>query len=169
MTYTKADAPRQAVKLAKVVANSHASYRLAGHPALTRRLGCTGRTVSSSYHQYGQTIRAFSTTPVSQLRDFFPAKDTPHIKTTPAAWPHPGFTLEELQQVTPSHRQPRGFGDWAAWKIVRFARYWMDKATGMDRQQQVDKKNPTTAVKAEKPLTEAQWVQFPQLTMAIGC
>jgi hypothetical protein len=69
--------------------------------------------------------------------------------------------MEELRQVTPSHRQPRGFGDWAAWKIVRIARYFMDKATGMDREQQVDKKNPTTAVKAEKPLTEAQWVWFP--------
>jgi len=34
----------------------------------------------------------------------------------------------------------------------------MDKATGMDRQQQVDKKHPTTAVLAEKPLTEAQWL-----------
>jgi hypothetical protein len=34
----------------------------------------------------------------------------------------------------------------------------MDKATGMDRNQQVDKNNPTTAVVAKKPLTEAQWV-----------
>lgn len=158
MTYTKTNAPIQAARLAKVVVNSHASCRLAAHPALTRRLGSTGRTVPSTHHLYGQTTRAFSTTPVSQLRDFFPAKDTPHIKTTPAAWPHPGFSMEELYQVTPSHRPPRGFGDWAAWKIVRFARYWMDKATGMDREQQVDKKNPTTAIKAEKPLTEAQWL-----------
>lgn len=159
MTYTNTNAPIQAARLAKVVVNSHASCRLAAHPALTRRLGYTGRTaVPSSNHLYGQTTRAFSTTPVSHLRDFFPAKDTPHIKTTPAAWPHPGFSMEELHQVTPSHRPPRGFGDWAAWKIVRFARYWMDKATGMDREQQVDKKNPTTAIKAEKPLTEAQWV-----------
>lgn len=49
-------------------------------------------------------------------------------------------------------------GDWAAWKIVRFARYCMDKATGMDRAQQVDKKHPTTSVEASKPLTEAQWL-----------
>ncbi|PTB64092.1 alternative oxidase [Trichoderma citrinoviride] len=158
MTYTKTDAPRQAVKLAKVVANSHASCRLAGHPALTRTLASTSRPVCTSRLFSGQTARAFSTTPVSQLRDFFPAKDTPHIIKTPPAWPHPGFTIEELQQVTPSHRPPRGFGDWAAWKIVRLARYFMDKATGMDREQQVDKKHPTTSVKAEKPLTEAQWL-----------
>ncbi|KAL7892559.1 alternative oxidase domain-containing protein [Trichoderma sp. SZMC 28014] len=158
MTYTQTEAPRQAVKLAKVVVNSHATYRLAGHPALTRRLGCTSRATAPSYHLYSQTVRAFSTTPVSQLKDIFPAKDTPHIKTTPAAWPHPGYSMEELRQVVPDHRPPRGFGDWAAWKIVRFARYCMDKATGMDREQQVDKKHPTTAIKAEKPLTEAQWL-----------
>lgn len=62
--------------------------------------------------------------------------------------------------MVPAHREPRGMGDWAAWKIVRFARYCMDKATGMDRAQQVDKKHPTTAVEASKPLTEAQWVRI---------
>jgi len=58
----------------------------------------------------------------------------------------------------PAHRAPRGFSDWAAWKLVRFARYCMDKATGMERSQRVDKKHPTTSVVAEKPLTEAQWL-----------
>lgn len=67
--------------------------------------------------------------------------------------------MEEMKAVVPAHRKPRTFGDWVAWKTVRFARYCMDKATGMDReQQQTDKKNPTTAVEAQKPLTEAQWV-----------
>ena len=66
--------------------------------------------------------------------------------------------MEEMTSVVPDHRAPRNFSDWAAWKIVRFARFWMDKATGMDREQQVDKKNPTTAVEAQQPLTEAQWV-----------
>lgn len=102
--------------------------------------------------------RGFSTTPHNQLRDFFPNKDTKHIQTTPAAWPHHGYTMEEMKAVVPAHRKPRGFGDWAAWKIVRIARYWMDKVTGMESTQQVDKKNPTTSITAEKPLTEAQWV-----------
>ena len=66
--------------------------------------------------------------------------------------------MDEMKAVVPAHRKPEGFGDWAAWKIVRIARYWMDKATGMERTQQVDKKNPTTAIIAEKPLTESQWV-----------
>lgn len=107
--------------------------------------------------------RFLSTTPRNQLRDFFPAKDTPQIQTTPAAWPHHGYTFEEMKAVVPAHRKPEGFADWAAWKVVRLARWCMDKATGMDRKQQVDKKNPTTAVLAEKPLTEAQWVSRPLL------
>lgn len=115
--------------------------------------------------QYGVGLRAvahsqrcFSTTPSNQLKDFFPVKDTHLIKTTPPAWPHPGYTMEEMMSVVPEHRKPRNFSDWVAWKAVRFARYWMDKATGMERSQKVDKKNPTTAVVAEKPLTEAQWL-----------
>jgi len=66
--------------------------------------------------------------------------------------------MEEMLAVTPAHRKPRGFSDWLAWKTVRLARYCMDKATGMSREQQVDKMNPTTAVEAQKPLTEAQWL-----------
>jgi len=118
--------------------------------------GYRGLIVASS--QAAPSRRSFSTTPVSQLRDFFPAKDTPHIQTTPAAWPHHGYTKEEMEAVVPAHRPPRNFGDKAAWKIVRLARYCMDKATGMDRDQRGDRSKPTTAIKAEKPLTEAQWL-----------
>lgn len=116
--------------------------------------------VSGSPHAASR--RPFSTTPVARLRDFFPPKDTPHILRTKAAWPHHGYTMDEMTAVLPAHRPPRTLSDRVAWKIVRFARYCMDKATGMDRDQQVDKKNLTTAVKAEKPLTEAQWVSLRQ-------
>lgn len=99
--------------------------------------------------------RTFSTTLAAHLRDIFPAKDTPHIKTTKPAWPHHGYTKEEMLAVKPAHREPRTFSDWAAWKLVRFARFWMDVATGVKPEQQV---KGTTAVIAPKPLTEAQWL-----------
>lgn len=118
------------------------------------RLGCA---VS---RQHSQPSRSFSSTSPTQLRDFFPVQDTPHIQKTKPAWPHHGYTLNEMAAVVPAHRIPEGFGEWAAWKIVRVARYWMDKATGMSRAQQVDKKHPTTSVVADKPLTEAQWVSL---------
>ncbi|KHN98567.1 Alternative oxidase [Metarhizium album ARSEF 1941] len=141
---------RQAAKLARP-----AKFALATSPPGLRlaRLGHV------QHREIIASPRLFSTTPKNGLRDFFPAKDTPHIQTTKAAWPHPGYTLEEMVAVEPAHREPRNVSDWAAWKIVRFARYWMDKATGMARDQQVDKKHPTTSVVAEKPLTEAQWSQ----------
>lgn len=104
--------------------------------------------------------RCFSTTPANALKDVFPAKETHLIKTTPPAWPHPGYTMAEMTAVVPAHRQPRTLSDKVAYKAVKFARFWMDKATGMDREQQVDKKNPTTDVVASKPLTEAQWVRL---------
>lgn len=136
----RSTAPRQAAQLAKAFTLGHALYR---------PVSCAACQTSPRY---------FSTTPAAQLKDFFPSKDTAQIKTTKPAWPHPGWTLDQMIAVVPAHRAPRGFADWAAWKTVRFARYCMDKATGMSREQQVDKKNPTTAVVAEKPLTEAQWV-----------
>jgi len=71
--------------------------------------------------------------------------------------------------VTPAHREPQTLGDRAAWRIVRLARYWMDVATGMSRPQKSDKTHPTTAVVAEKPLTEAQWlVRFVFLESVAG-
>ena len=116
------------------------------------RLTSTHSTINSI------SYRPFSTTPHNYLKDIFPVKETDHIATTKPAWPHHGYTYEEMKAVVPAHRPPRTFSDWAAWKIVRMARWCMDTATGMDRQQKSDKKNPTTNVVAEKPLTEAQWV-----------
>lgn len=104
------------------------------------------------------SCRSFSTTPATHLRYFPPPKDLPHIVTTPPAWPHHGYTREQMEAVVPAHRPPRTLGDKAAWKTVRFARYWMDKVTGMDRAQRGDKTRPTTSIEAKKPLTEAQWV-----------
>ena len=142
-------ASSQAVHLAKAATLRHAKSHIQYPVGL--RLACAA---SQQHH----TPRYFSTTRATQLREIFPARDTPHIETTPPAWPHHGYTMEEMTAVVPGHRKPESFRDWVAWKTVRLARYWMDKATGMESAQKVDKKNPTTAVVAEKPLTEAQWV-----------
>ena len=137
-----------------------------------RAVSAIGRTVAFSYVQPGlktagiayqqrhQPPRLFSTTPSTFLRDFFPSKETQYIRTTPPAWPHQGYSEEELNGVVPAHRPPRTLGDRIAWRVIKFARWAMDKATGLEPEQQVDKNNPTTAIHASKPLTEAQWVCF---------
>jgi len=101
--------------------------------------------------------RHFSATPSAQLKEFFPAKETNYIRQTLPAWPHHGYTEEEMHAVVPEHRKPETVSDWLAWKLVRLCRWGTDLATGVRPGQQVDKKNPTTAISAE-PLTEAQWL-----------
>jgi hypothetical protein len=77
--------------------------------------------------------------------------------------------MEEMLAVTPAHRPPRGLGDWAAWKIVRIARWSMDFFTGMSRKQASDPKNPTTAIVADEPFTESQWAStFPTFKVSIS-
>ncbi|KAJ4060653.1 inducible alternative oxidase 2 [Fusarium oxysporum] len=142
-------ASRQAAKAAALgFARTISSSSSLTRAPITLRAGCAA----------SQQHRLFSSTPTHQLRDFFPVKETPHIQTTKPAWPHEGYTYDEMLAVEPAHRPPRTVGDYTAWKIVRFARYCMDKATGMDRDQKSDKTKPTTAIEAEKPLTEAQWL-----------
>lgn len=109
-------------------------------------------------HHQQQQHRAFSASPAARLRDFFPAKETAHIRVTPPAWPHPGYTEAEMLAVVPGHREPATWGDKVAWMLIRTSRWCMDRVTGMSREQKTDGKKPTTAVVAEKPLTEAQWV-----------
>jgi Alternative oxidase. len=107
------------------------------------------------------STRSFTTTCAKQLRDIFPAKETALIRRTPPAWPHHGFTQEELESAVPAHRKPRTMSDWIAYKFVRTCRWFMDLATGMKPGQKPNMQDPRALV-AEKPLTEAQWLgMFP--------
>jgi hypothetical protein len=76
------------------------------------------------------TPRHFSTSRQSQLEFFQPPKDLPHIKVTPASWPHPGVTEDQLKAIGIAHRAPKTWSDWTAWNMVRFARWCTDLATG---------------------------------------
>ena len=43
-------------------------------------------------HQQGIGMaRCFSSTPAPHMRDFFPEKETPNVKITKPAWPHPVY------------------------------------------------------------------------------
>ncbi|KAG7410247.1 Alternative oxidase [Fusarium oxysporum f. sp. raphani] len=136
--HTQARTPRQAAQMCKAAAfgfvrSTSLRFFLPRFSVAPRVTGA-----AAQLHQ----IQSFSSTPVARLRDFFPARDTTHIKTTKPAWPPHAYTYEEMTSVIPGHREPRGAADWTAWKVVRFARYCMGKATGMNREQQVDKNNP---------------------------
>lgn len=122
--------------------------------------------VYDAQQRRSQLSRCFSTTTTYHFREIFPAKETEFIRRTPPAWPHHGYTEEELLSVVPAHREPKTFGDWVAWKLIRICRWGMDFATGLQPEQQVDMKNSTTSTAAAKPLTEGQWVcpLFPRIS-----
>jgi hypothetical protein len=143
-------APKQVARFGRTVAVGHIYPSVVSYPA--------GLRIACAASQHSQSPRAFSTTSIAQLKDFFPAKETHFIQKTPAAWAHQGWTEEQMLSVEVGHREPKTVGDWVAWRLIRFARWCMDKATGLSSEQQVDKKNPTTALDAAKPLTEAQWL-----------
>ncbi|KAL1894939.1 inducible alternative oxidase 2 [Sporothrix stenoceras] len=115
-------------------------------------------TFSINSRRPGSAAAPFSTTTAARMRDVFPARETEHIRQTPAAWPHHGYTEAEMLAVVPGHRAPETIGDRIAWRLMRICRWGMDTATGMSRDQKSDKKNPTTAIASEQPLTEAQWM-----------
>lgn len=83
----------------------------------------------SQSHLNATQARAFSSTPPAAFKDVFPAPDSPGIKKTPAAWPHPRFTEEEMRSVTVEHRQPRDWSDSMALNMIRFLRWGMDTVT----------------------------------------
>jgi hypothetical protein len=121
-----ARSPKQAARLGRALVPSLCQAHIIGvvypafihiHPLPLRRTSHPQST------PFAVGTRSFSTTKPHQLRAIFPRKDTPFVRTTPPAWPHPGYTEEELLAVTPGHREPKTMGDWVAWKLVRIARY----------------------------------------------
>lgn len=112
--------PKQAAQLSRAVKPLfyHAHTVGLGYPATLRVAARTRQSRSEP----SSAARSFSTTTPNQLRDIFPAKETAYIRQTPPAWPHPGYTEEEMLAVTPAHRSPKTVGDWLAWKLVRMAR-----------------------------------------------
>lgn len=117
--------PKQAAHLSRAVASSvyQAHAARLGYPATLRAAAIAHQPWAPQQPSFSPGTRSFSTTNATQLRDVFPAKDTPFIRKTPPAWSHPGYTEEEMLAVTPGHRPPKTVGDWIAWKLVRLARY----------------------------------------------
>ncbi|KAK4115911.1 AOX-domain-containing protein [Canariomyces notabilis] len=112
--------PKQAAKLSQAAAPLFCKI----HPVAG--LGYpVGLRAAAAIHQSRQptsSTRHFSTTSSNQLRDFFPRKETTYIRQTPPAWPHHGYTEEEMLSVVPEHRKPKTVSDWLAWRLVRLCR-----------------------------------------------
>ncbi|CAN8101800.1 unnamed protein product [Discula destructiva] len=158
-TTTTLCGPKSAAQLSRAVAPLLLHSTAPASSILGLRLAAsTTISSSSSSSSTPNSRRTFSTTPANRLRDFFPAKETTNIRTTPPAWPHHGYSEAEMLAVVPGHREPETIGDRIAWMLIRVARWGMDTATRMSQAQKTDKKRHMTAVVAEQPLTESQWL-----------
>ena len=115
---TKLCSPKQAIQLGRAAAPLSQGRIVLGSPAGLR----LAIAVSQSW-QHGPASRPFSTTSAVRMKDFFPATETEHIRQTLPAWPHKGYTYQEMLDVVPGHREPVTFGDKFAWKFMRFCRY----------------------------------------------
>lgn len=119
-------APKRAAQLSRAAAPLFYQVHT---PGLGYSAALRVAAVAHLTRQPSPSRRDFSTSRAAQLRDYFPAKETAFIRRTPPAWPHPGYTDQELLSIVPEHREPKTLGDWTAWKLVRLCRYVRDIET----------------------------------------
>ncbi|RQM07321.1 hypothetical protein DH86_00001015, partial [Scytalidium sp. 3C] len=97
----------------------------------TRAYGLSAGRVGLLHSQNLQSHRQFSSTPRASLKDVFPAPETPHIRKTDPAWPHPPYTEEQMtKNIFVAHREPKDLSDRVALGMVRMLRFFTDLATG---------------------------------------
>ncbi|KAH8697425.1 putative alternative oxidase AlxA [Talaromyces proteolyticus] len=95
----------------------------------------TGLNVVLPFHPSGS--RVFSTTPLVQLKEFFPRTETRKIVNTETSWRHPVYTSlftqrfseKQMRDIQVAHREARDWSDWVALGTVRFLRRSTDFAT----------------------------------------
>lgn len=143
--------------------------------ALQHRAAAMGITPCSAFTAYALTAgarshssqpawpqaqkRGFASTNVARLKEFFPEKETQNIWKTPAAWPHPVYSKEQMQQIEVTHREARDFSDRVALLAVRFLRWGLDTISGYKHSSAValHAKDPAKA-EAKYGMTEEKYL-----------
>lgn len=121
---------------------------LSGGP--TAKVGL--RPVVIGLHQHSWTPAAhhnFSTTSRAQIREFFPSQETPAIKKTEAAWPHPVYSAEQMNAVQVGHREAQTASDRVALFMVRILRWGLDRVSGYrhEKASELSKTDPAAAAR----------------------
>ncbi|KAK5169123.1 inducible alternative oxidase 2 [Saxophila tyrrhenica] len=106
-------------------------------------------------HQQTEPRRQFSLKPQRRfeasknvlIKEFFPLKESEHIKKTPPAWHHPIYSEDQMNEVGPSHRETRNWSDRVALFMVRLLRGGLDLASGYkhDKAVKLNKQDPGAA------------------------
>jgi len=99
------------------------------------------------YQPIASGRRNFSNSSTTNIKEFFPKRDTEKVRRTEAAWPHPVYTPEQMNSVVVAHREAKTMSDKVALIAVKVLRYGLDLATGYkhDKAVALNKKDPAAA------------------------
>ncbi|KAF1832420.1 alternative oxidase mitochondrial precursor [Decorospora gaudefroyi] len=86
----------------------------------------------------GQRHLSSSPNSPAKIQEFFEKHPTAKVRKTHAAWPHPVYTEEQMNQVAVAHREAKTMSDKVALLAVRILRWGLDKATGYKHEKPVD-------------------------------
>ncbi|KAK3113322.1 inducible alternative oxidase 2 [Teratosphaeriaceae sp. CCFEE 6253] len=93
------------------------------------------------------------------IKEFFPAPDAPHIKTTEAAWQHPVYTYEQMEEVKVAHRNAKTISDRCALIALRTMRWGLDLVTGYKHDKAVATgRKDAKAAESTSSMTERAWL-----------
>ncbi|KAI9823584.1 MAG: Alternative oxidase, mitochondrial precursor [Thelocarpon impressellum] len=155
----------------KVAVTKHAGARLSravyAHTTATRPgsqvLVNAVRVDRCVPRQYGlSSRRPFSSTARTQLKEYFPPPtETPHIRLTGPAWPHPVYTEQQMNDIKVAHRETKNWSDWVALSMVRMLRKATDLFTGYrhDKEVALGQKDARLAKQPRKfAMDERKWL-----------
>ena len=102
--------------------------------------------------------RQFSTTRPTAMKEFFPAPDAPHIRTTEAAWSHPVYSEEQMKSVVVAHREAKTMSDKVAMAMVRVLRFGLDtpQVIAMTRRSRLVTRTPPPHSRVR--MSERKWM-----------
>jgi hypothetical protein len=90
-----------------------------------------GHTSTTYQHQRSVAPKRYiSSTKHTQIKDFFPPPQAPHVKEVQSAWRHPVYSEDQMRQVEIAHRETKNWADWVALSTVRVLRWGTDFVTG---------------------------------------
>ncbi|KAF2635814.1 alternative oxidase [Massarina eburnea CBS 473.64] len=120
---------------------------------LYRAIGGTHLAPLSSLRQFSNARN----TPTS--KEFFLEKKTEKVRKTPAAWPHPVYSYEQMEGVVVAHREAETMSDKVAFQAVKVLRWGLDFATGYkhDKATALHATDPQAA-KAKYGMTEEKYM-----------
>lgn len=103
--------------------------------------------------------RPFTSSKSPRIKEYFEKQPTEKVRKTPAAWPHPAYTEEQMNQVAVAHREATTFSDKVALTAVKILRWGLDFATGYKHERAIDlnAKDPEAARK-KYAMTEEKYL-----------